>query len=50
MLALFTRFKDAFPSDSLREVFAQIIDVVNAGFQLDQEFAETENQLLAKEG
>ena len=50
MLDLFTRFKDAFPSDSLREVFAQIIDVVKAGFALDQQFAETENQVLAKEG
>ena len=50
MLDLFTRFKDAFPSDSLREVFAQIIDVVKAGFELDQQFAETENQVLAKEG
>ena len=50
MLDLFTRFKDAFPSDSLREVFAQIIDVVKAGFELDQQFAETENQVLAQEG
>lgn len=50
MLDLFTRFKDAFPSDSLREVFAQIIDVVKTGFLLDQEFVDTENSLIAKEG
>ena len=47
---LFTRFKDAFPSDSLREVFAQIIEVVKDGHQIDQQFFETENELLLKEG
>ena len=35
MLELFTRFKDAFPSDSLRQVFGQIIDVVKHGHDLD---------------
>jgi len=50
MLGLFTRFKDAFPSDTLREVFAQIIEVVKQGHQLDKQFCDTENALLAKEG
>ena len=50
VLDLFTRFKEAFPSESLREVFGQIIEVVKEGFVMDQEFAETENELLAKEG
>lgn len=50
VLDLFTRFKDAFPSDSLREVFAQIIEVVEQSHLLDQEFVETENKLLSKEG
>jgi hypothetical protein len=49
-LDLFKRFKEAFPSNSLREVFGQIIEVVKAGFLLDQEFVDTENELLAKEG
>jgi len=35
VLDLFTRFKDAFPSDSLREVFAQIIEVVEQSHLLD---------------
>lgn len=35
MLQLFTRFKDAFPSDSLRNVFGQIIEVVKLGHDLD---------------
>ena len=50
MLQLFTRFKDAFPSDSLRQVFGQIIEVVKMGHELDQDFAVTENALLNKEG
>jgi len=32
VLDLFTRFKEAFPSDSLRNVFGEIINVVKAGF------------------
>ena len=50
VLMLFTRFKDAFPSDSLRDVFAQIIDVVKDGHEIDHQFFETENELLLKEG
>lgn len=50
VLSLFTRFKEAFPCDSLREVFGQIIEVVKSGLDLDQEFVETENELLGKEG
>ena len=38
MLNLLSRFKDAFPSDSLREVFDQIIEVVKESHRLDQDF------------
>jgi len=31
-------------------VFGQIIDVVKMGHDLDQEFVDTENELLNKEG
>lgn len=49
-MELFTRFKDAFPCESLRSVFSQIIEVVKEGHILDSEFVDTEDKLLAKEG
>ena len=50
ILDLMTRAKEAFPSESLKEVFAQIIDSVHEGFKIEEEYTETENALLAKEG
>ena len=50
MIELMERLQDAFPSQSLREVFGQIVDAVNLSFEMEREFMEVEADLLQKEG
>ena len=50
ILELMARTNQAFPSESLREVFAQIIETVHEGFQIEEEYTATENELISKEG
>lgn len=44
------RVKEAFPSESLKEVFGHIIETVHEGFRLEEEYASTESDLNSKEG
>ena len=45
-----TRAKEAFPSETLKDVFGQIIESVHEGFQIEEDYSETEAALLSKEG
>lgn len=43
------RLQDAFPSQSLREVFSSVVSNVKEGFQLDQSYQQVDKELLEKE-
>lgn len=50
MIALMERLQDSFPSQSLREVFGQIVEAVTTSFEMERDFMECEAGLLLKEG
>ena len=49
-MELLDRLQNAFPSESLREVFTEIIGSINLSFEMEQEYLQVEANLLEKEG
>jgi len=48
-MALFERVRDIMPSESLKQVFATLVDNVYETFEVDQEFTQTETDLICRE-